>query len=193
MDIAIIISSFLLILFVVLALYDGFYLHILKYQLFNQAESKTEHITHTIRAVFFPAILYFLFLKQDSNASFLIGITMVLIDIVVLAADAFLEKDSREFMGGLPRWEYIVHLFVNGFHFASIAVYLSIRLTFENGEIMISPTTHSATSELFNTLIVNLLPGAVLMAILHTLLCIPKTTNVWNNLTSKISCCRLSS
>lgn len=193
MEIAIIISLLLLIFFVVLALYDGFYLHILKYQLFNQAESKTEHIIHTIRAILFPAILYFLFLKQDSNASFLIGITIVLIDIIVLAADAFLEKDSREFMGGLPRWEYIVHLFVNGFHFSSIAVYLSIKLTFENGKIMISSITHSSTSELFNTLIVNLLPGAVMMAILHILLCIPKTTNVWNSLTNKISCCRLSS
>lgn len=193
MEIAIIISSFLLILFTVLALYDGFYLHILKYQLFNQPESKTEHIIHTIRAVLFPAILYFLFLKQDSNSSFLIGISIVLIDIIVLAADAFLEKDSRQFMGGLPRWEYIVHLFVNGFHFASIAVYLSIKLTIENGEIMITSITHSSTSELFNTLILNLLPGAVLMAIFHILLCIPKTTNVWNNLTNKISCCRLSS
>lgn len=193
MEIAIIISSLLLILFAVLALYDGFYLHILKYQLFNQTESKTEHIIHTIRAVLFPAILYFLFLKQDSNASFLIGITIVLLDIIVLAVDAFVEKDSRHFMGGLPRWEYIVHLFVNGFHFASIAVYLSIKLTIENREIMIRSITHSSASELFNTLIVNLLPGAIIIAILHILLCIPKTTNVWNNLTNKISCCRLSS
>lgn len=32
-------------------------------------------------------------------------------------------KDSRAFMGGLPRWEYIVHLLGNGFHFAAIAVF----------------------------------------------------------------------
>jgi hypothetical protein len=189
MEIAIIISSLFLILFVVLALYDGFYLHILKYQLYNQTQSKTEHITHTIRAVFFPAILYFLFLKQDSNASFIIGITIVLLDILVLAVDAFVEKDSRNFMGGLPRWEYIIHLFVNGFHFSSIAVYLSIKLTFKNGEIMISHITPSSIFELYNTLIINLLQGAIIMAILHILLCIPKTIYTWNNFTNKINCC----
>jgi len=187
METAIIISSFFLVLFSVLALYDGFYLHIFKYQLHNREESKTEHITHTLRAVFFPAILYFLFLKQDNHTSFVIGLTIVLLDIMVLGYDAFIEKDSRQFMGGLPRWEYIVHLFVNGFHFASIAVYLSIRLTFQNGEIMISNINQSPG--FFNLLIVNLLPGAIVMALLHVFLCMPKTAHIWNNFRSKINCC----
>ncbi|MFD1604788.1 hypothetical protein ACFSJW_15365 [Flavobacterium artemisiae] len=187
METAIIISSFFLVLFAVLALYDGFYLHIFKYQLHNREESKTEHITHTLRAVFFPAILYFLFLKQDNYTAFAIGLTIVLLDILVLGYDAFIEKDSRQFMGGLPRWEYIVHLFVNGFHFASIAVYLSIRFTFQNGEIMLSNINQSPG--FFNLLIVNLLPGAILMAILHIFLCMPKTALIWNNFRSKINCC----
>ncbi|MGH2665346.1 hypothetical protein [Flavobacterium sp.] len=189
MEIAIIISSFFLVLFAILALYDGFYLHIFKYQLHNQIESKMEHLTHALRAVFFPIILYFLFLKQDSDANFLIGLAIVILDILVLGYDAFVEKDSRQFMGGLPRWEYIVHLFVNGFHFASIAVYLSIRLTFQNGEILISHITQSSVTDLFNTLIINLLPGAIIMALLHIVLCIPKTANVWNNFRSKLNCC----
>ncbi|MCC9020458.1 hypothetical protein [Flavobacterium lipolyticum] len=162
MEIAIIISSLFLVLFAVLALYDGFYLHIFKYQLHNRTESKTEHLAHTIRAVFFPAMLYFLFFKQDSHTSFFIGLTFVLFDILVLGYDAFVEKDSRQFMGGLPRWEYIVHLFVNGFHFASIAVYLSIRLTIQNGEIIISNINQSQISSLFNLLIINLLPAAII-------------------------------
>lgn len=187
METAIIISSLFLVLFAILAFYDGFYLHIFKYQLHNREESKTEHITHTLRAVFFPAILYFLFLEPDNHTSFVIGLTIVILDILVLGYDAFIEKDSRQFMGGLPRWEYIVHLFVNGFHFASIAVYLSIRLTFQNGEIMISNTNQSPG--FFNLLIVNLLPGAIAMAILHVLLCMPKTGLIWNNFRGKINCC----
>lgn len=70
METAIVITSISLILFSILALYDGFYLHIFKYKLHNQSESKAEHYTHTIRAVLFPAILYFLFLKQDCIMSF---------------------------------------------------------------------------------------------------------------------------
>src|SRR6187402_3149877 len=128
------ISTILVSAFSVLAIIDGFYLHIFKYQLFNHNESKFEHLTHTIRAILFPLIVYFLFLTQNSQTSFYLGISFVLLDIIVLGIDAFVEKDSRAFMGGLPRWEYILHLFVNGFHFASIAVFFAIKLTFtENG------------------------------------------------------------
>lgn len=190
METALIITSILLILFSVLALYDGFYLHIFKYQLHNYSQSKTEHLTHTIRSIFFPAILYFLFLKQDCTTSFVIGLVFVVLDIIVMAVDAFFEKDSREFMGGLPRWEYILHLFVNGFHFASIAVFLSIKLTMQNGEILIIPNIDQFQNyKLFIVLIINLLPGAIVMALLHILLCIPETTFIWNNLRNKVKCC----
>jgi hypothetical protein len=128
------ISSILLLAFAALAVIDGFYLHIFKYQLFNHPESKFEHATHTIRAILFPLIVYFLFVKQDSISSFYIGISLIIIDIIVLAIDAFSEKESRAFMGGLPQWEYILHLFVNGFHFASVAVFLAVKLYLtENG------------------------------------------------------------
>ncbi|MFV8326878.1 hypothetical protein [Flavobacterium sp. ZS1P14] len=190
METAIIITSILLILFSVLAFYDGFYLHIFRYKLHNQSESKAEHYTHTIRAVFFPVILYFVFLKQDCVTSFTIGLTIVAFDILVMAVDAFIEKDSREFMGGLPRWEYILHLFVNGFHFASIAVYLSIKLNIKNGEIAVLPNIDQYQNyQIFNAIIANLLPGAILIALLHLFLCIPKTRYVWDNLRAKIQCC----
>jgi hypothetical protein len=190
METAIIITTVLLLLFSALALYDGFYLHIFKYKLHNYSESKTEHLTHTIRALFFPAILYFLFLKQDCNTSFTIGLVIVVLDIIVMAVDAFIEKDSRKFMGGLPRWEYILHLFVNGFHFASIAVFLSIKLGYENNQIAIlSPIDQYQNYEIFHAVVINLLPGAILIAVLHLLLCIPKTRTRWNNLRDKIQCC----
>lgn len=110
------ITTTLLVLFAILAIFDGFYLHIFKYQLHNHSESKFEHLTHTLRAILFPLIVYYLFIKQDGSTSFFIGILFVILDLLILAIDAYVEKDSRVFMGGLPRWEYILHLFVNGFH-----------------------------------------------------------------------------
>lgn len=104
------ISTILLTSFAILAVIDGFYLHIFKYQLFNHPESKFEHLTHTIRAILFPLIVYFLFISQNCQTSFSLGILFVFLDIVVLGIDAYVEKDSRAFMGGLPRWEYILHL-----------------------------------------------------------------------------------
>ena len=190
MELGFVISSVLLVLFAVLALYDGFYLHIFKYQLHNHSESKKEHLTHTIRAVLFPAILYFLFLKQDCQISFFIGMTLVFLDIVVLGVDAFMETESRKFMGGLPRWEYILHLFVNGFHFASIAVFLTLKLHLTKDTISIIPNFYAYENfKAFEFIVVNLLPGAILMAFIHVMISIPKSAVVWNNLRMKLTCC----
>lgn len=167
-DMGLLISSILLLAFAALALVDGLYLHIIKYKLYSQPESRFEHLTHSIRAILFPAILYFLFVKQGSSASFYLGILLVCADIGVLGIDAFVEKDSRAFMGGLPRWEYILHLFVNGFHFASIAVFLALKLDFtESGIVVVPDLSESAHFKLFQTLVLNLIPGAVLIALVH--------------------------
>lgn len=184
------ISTILLLAFALLAIIDGFYLHIFKYQLFNHKESNFEHLTHTIRAILFPLIVYFLFITQNCLTCFYIGVLFVVIDIIVLGIDAFAEKDSRSFMGGLPRWEYILHLFVNGFHFASIAVFFALKLTFtENGFEIIEDLSNLKNFGLFHFVALNLLPGAFILALLHVLTSINVTKVYWNNLRNKITCC----
>jgi hypothetical protein len=190
MEIAFVILSILLVLFALLALYDGFYLHIFKYQLQNQVQSKNEHLTHTIRAVLFPAIVYFLFLKQDCTISFYLGLAFVCIDLAVLSIDAYIEKDSRAFMGGLPRWEYILHLFVNGFHFAAVAIFMSLKLQLtKEGITIISNFYGYQNFYIFKLIALNILPGAILIGLVHILVIIPKTVVVWNKWREKISCC----
>lgn len=189
MEIAFTLSIVLLTLFALLGLYDGFYLHIFKYKLYEQPESRMEHIMHTLRGILFPGILYFLYLQTDAT-SFYVGLGFVLADILVLGADAFMEHDSRRFMGGLPRWEYIVHLFVNGFHFAAIAVFLVIKLNFENGQATLRSDFSSAGNYgAFKWLAENLIPGGIFMALLHLFVLFPGTMGYWNRLRSKISCC----
>lgn len=184
------ISSILLVAFAILALIDGFYLHIFKYQLFNHTESKFEHLTHTLRSILFPLIVYFLFVKQNCITSFYLGLLFVTFDIIVLVVDAYVEKDSRIFMGGLPRWEYILHLFVNGFHFSSIAVFLALKLTFtNNGIVIIQDLSPFTNFKLFYFLVVNLLPGAVILAVVHIITSINKTQIYWNKYRNKITCC----
>ncbi len=190
METALLITSILLIAFGILALIDGFYLHIFKYQLHKHSESKTEHLTHTIRAVLFPAIVYFLFLKQNSEMSFYIGVSLLIIDVIVLSIDAYTEKDSRAFMGGLPRWEYILHLFVNGFHFSSIAVFLAIKLNFsDTGIYIIADLSNLKNFVIFKFIAINLIPGAILLAFVHILLSVETTSVYWNNLRARIICC----
>lgn len=189
MGIAFITLIILLGVFAVLAMFDGVYLHLIRYKLYAHPESRAEHLSHTLRALLFPAILYFLYLGT-SGAAFAIGLALVLADIAVLGADAYMEKDSRAFMGGLPRWEYILHLMVNGFHFASIAVFLVIKLRLSSTGVSIVRDFEAAPYySVFTTVAAQLIPGAVLLGLLHIALLFPKLARFVESLSARIKCC----
>lgn len=179
----------LLSLFVILGVYDGFYLHIFKYKLYDHKESKKEHLTHTIRSILFPLILYCFYLASG-EIWFVVGLILLTIDIIVTVVDTYMEGDSRTFMGGLPRGEYIIHLLTNGFHFAAIAVFLVAKVQLGGGGFVITNNiTYSPGYPAFIWLVKNLIPGAVFMASLHILVAMPQTAIYWNSLRSKVICC----
>lgn len=189
MEILFYLSSFCLILFMVLATYDGFYLHIWKYGLFNQKESIFEHKTHTIRAILFPLIVWFLFLST-TEIGFWIGIVLVLLDLIVLGIDAYAEGDSRKFMGGLPRWEYIIHLFANAFHFGAIILIVGIKMNIlQLDSMLIQNLPETSASKWMIFVAENTIPGAMMLALLHVLVLFPKGKQVWNKYRIKITCC----
>ncbi|WP_156950084.1 hypothetical protein [Maribacter antarcticus] len=51
MEVLLILASVCLILFMILATFDGFYLQIFKFALFNRDESTFEHKTYMVRAI----------------------------------------------------------------------------------------------------------------------------------------------
>lgn len=182
-------SAICLIGFMILATYDGAYLHLWKYELFNRDESKFEHLTHTIRALLFPAIVWLIFLNHDS-LSFWIGISLIISDFIVLGVDAYSEKNSREFMGGLPRTEYIMHLFANGFHFSSIFLMLSTKLVLVQSALEINTLKNTSFgAELLELIAVNMLPGAIILGCLHLFLMSETGRSVWMRLRNRIVCC----
>lgn len=188
MELAFILAILLLISFSILGFFDGVYLHLYKYKLHVHSESRFEHYTHTLRSVFFIGILYFLYLGIENNMFFYIGLAFVLLDLVVLFIDAYVEKDSRKFMGGLPRWEYIIHLFVNGFHFAGIAVLLILKIDIDqNGISLNTGLSRAINFNSFKLTALNILPGAILVSILHVVLLFPKPALFFNKI--KFSCC----
>ncbi|GAB5473986.1 MAG: hypothetical protein Mars2KO_20850 [Maribacter sp.] len=190
MEILFILATINLLLFMVLATYDGFYLHLFKYALFNREESLFEHKTHTIRAILFPLIIWALFINETNFLFFLIGLIVVLIDVLVLVVDAYSEKESRSFMGGLPQWEYIIHLFSNAFHFSAIAIVLALRLEIvENTVVFVNTIAPSSAHDLFQFVAINVIPGAIILALLHFILMLEKPKTLWINYRSKITCC----
>lgn len=189
MEILYYLSAICLLLFMILATYDGFYLHIWKYELFNRKESVFEHKTHTIRAIFFPIIVWLLFISNET-ISFWIGIIFVLFDLVVLGIDAYSEEDSRKSIGGLPKWEYILHLFANSFHFASIMLLLATKIEIVTIGLKFNESIHySFGKELVELIAINIIPGAILLAIIHIILLNTKSKKLWNKNRNKIKCC----
>jgi hypothetical protein len=190
MEILFYLSSAFLILFMILATYDGFYLHLWKYELFNRKESFFEHKTHTIRAILFPLIIWFLFIDTANSISFYIGLLFVCIDLIVLGFDAYAEEESRSFMNGLPKWEYIIHLFSNSFHFAAIALIIATRIHIIDNTIAFSTNiAESFGKDMMQFIAINIIPGSIILALIHLVLIIPKGKSIWNTNRLKITCC----
>lgn len=123
----VLISTLLLLGFAVLGVMDGVYYHFYKHNLPAHPASAYEHKLHTIRAIAFPLIVYFLYAHNFAGIYLWLGVLVVMVDLIALGLDVVAEFDSRESLGGLPRIEYLIHIFANGFHFASIALILSIK------------------------------------------------------------------
>lgn len=190
MEILFILATICLLFFMVLATYDGFYLHIFKYGLFNHDESIFEHKTHTVRALLFPLIIWTMFVNERSFTLFLFGTGLVLLDLVVLAVDAYSEKESRSFMAGLPKWEYIIHLFSNAFHFSAILLVLALKLNITtSGITFVNEFVSSPAKEVFTFVSVNIIPGAIVLGVLHFILLLRRPQNIWNNYRTQITCC----
>ena len=93
-------------------------------------------------------------------------------------------------MGGLPKWEYIIHLFSNAFHFAVIVLVLALKLgVSESSLTFIANTAASPAKDLFLFISVNVLPGAIVLALLHFLLMVRKPRLVWNTYRHRMTCC----
>lgn len=179
-------AAVLLILFALLGVFDGLFLHLWRYSLHAHAESRREHVIHTARALLFPPIVAMIFASSGGYLLW-IGVAAAAADMVVLAIDALTEKDSRTFMGGLPRWEYVIHLFANGLHFAAIALALAAKgAACWQAAAMGCDAPGAAV---LNTVAVNLLPGAILLGLLHAALLNDRVARVWRNLQVRAGCC----
>jgi hypothetical protein len=189
MEILFLLSIICLIGFMLLATYDGAYLHLWKFELFNREESHFEHQTHTARALLFPAIVYLLFV-DTSIIGFWIGLTLVATDLIVLGLDAYSEMESRRFMNGLPQWEYILHLFANSFHFTAIVLIIAARTKITDSGILYATEFMSHSSfETVQFIAINIIPGSIILGLLHLILSTEFGKRVYNANRLKITCC----
>lgn len=114
-------------IFAVVAMIDGVWFHLLKYQLFARPESRYEHLLHTIHAIFFPALVVLLFLRQASGAILWATVALVAADFAVEMLDVVCERASRAAIGGLSTAEYAVHVLAITSRVAAFTLALAAR------------------------------------------------------------------
>ena len=161
-----IIACALIVPYTIMAIIDGLYLHLWKYQLHTRSESIYEHKLHTLRAILFPVILYLLFAKNFGGILLWIGVLIGAIDLIIGAKDIFAEKTSREEFGGLSSFEYFLHVCANSIHvtYLTLIVIAKPSQAWSLSSPALLPDPYPS---MMWTAFMLMVPGALLGALLH--------------------------
>lgn len=160
-------SSWILILFLILSTFDGIYFHLWKFRLQERLDSKFEHITHTLRALLFIPTVIFIYYIGLSGVLLWASIIILAVDLMVEILDVLNERKSRATLGGLPSSEYLVHIMLTTFRVTAFSLaFAALPIQAWSLSIPVDVVTPS-----FSKLIVSLvLPGAISVAVLHVYL-----------------------
>jgi hypothetical protein len=163
------IAAILLAAYSAFAAIDGIYYHLWKYRLFANESSRLEHHLHTAHSALFAVIVGTLYLAPTAGPLLWVGVSVGAAAFVVAILDVLEERRSRANLGGLPPREYAIHIGVTTLQAASIALVLAARPAAAwslDAPILLG----EALPVLSHTIAMNLLPGAVLMTLVHVLL-----------------------
>jgi hypothetical protein len=106
---------------------DGIYFHLQRFRLFAHAESRSEHLIHSLRALLSLPLLWLLFLRAPSGLALHLAAALALTDQLALVADLIIERKSRASLGGLPHAEYMIHVGANALHSVGLALAFAAR------------------------------------------------------------------
>lgn len=167
-------SLFLLVVFALLSAIDGLYFHLWKCRLHARPESRREHLLHTFRSLFFPAIVLTLYAQPSAGFILWVGVGLVVLDAGVEFWDVWIERDSREAWGGLSSAEYLLHVLLTILRTASLALNLVAR-PIEAWYWSTPGLVAGSNAALADFVTRSILPGAIGVALLHLWLLLPRT------------------
>jgi hypothetical protein len=158
-------STILLLLFVVLSLVDGLYIHLWRLRLHARPESYREHLWHTGRAVLFAPAVVLVFAAPTAGLALWLGVALFALDEVVEILDVLAERASRASLGGLSSAEYAVHVVLITLRAAAVALALASRPA--GAWSLDAASVVGAYPDVIATPVHQLVPGAVAAAALH--------------------------
>lgn len=174
--------AILVAIYAVLGFSDAILLHLWKYQLYKNKDTRKEHLLHSIRTIIFPIVVFGLLVFQ-LEGFYLYGFLLILIfDLGFQIWDMWIEKEARSRFGGLSSLEYTIHGLLIFIHSAFLVLYIVNIIQMDQfskpeGNIILNENS-------FATLIAwNLLPGACLVMLLHFVLLHPyfSKNHAWEN------------
>ena len=163
-DTLMIASSWILVLFLWLSVFDGLYYHLWKFRLQEREDSKFEHITHTFRAILFIPTTILIYWVGMKGILLWAAVLVLALDLITEIVDVLSERSSRAQLGGLPSGEYLVHILLTTLRVMALALAFAALPP----EAWTLNSVAAITPPDFAKLIaMQALPGAFLVAGLH--------------------------
>jgi hypothetical protein len=158
-------ATIFLILFGLVAAFDGLYLHLWKYRLYAREESLAEHKLHTLQGFLFIPVVFFLFYQDFGGWALWAGVLFIALEQIVEIADVLSENKSRAGLGGLSSTEYAAHVIAITARTVAIALALAAKPLSAwslDSPLVLGPEHAMASHVAFNTIV-----GNVLVVTLH--------------------------
>lgn len=159
-------AALCLVVLSALGFWDGIVVHLFRERLPFRDGSRLEHGIHTLRAVLYPLILIAFFMSRSSLVA---GLLLIGLDQIAEVWDMAIERQSRSYSGGLRSSEYVLHGAMISLRAAGIAFALSAR---SSAPTFLAPLSVAGVAKI-------LLPGAVLVAMLHVALLLLPACRAW--------------
>ncbi|MBL8858793.1 MAG: hypothetical protein JNL28_09830 [Planctomycetes bacterium] len=106
------ISSWILLAMGVLGAADILFFHKLAHNLHAHPPARAELITHSLRGPTYAALFAMVPNFEFHGAWFVALMAVLAFDLAISIADFWIEPTSRRALGGLPRGEYLLHVFL---------------------------------------------------------------------------------
>jgi hypothetical protein len=120
-------ATVFLMIFGMVAAYDGLYLHLWKYRLYARPESRREHKLHTAQGILFIPVIFFLFYQDFGGWALWAGALFLALEQIVEIMDVLDENQSRAGLGGLSSTEYAAHVIAITARTVAVALALAAK------------------------------------------------------------------
>ena len=118
------VAFWILLLIGHLGFFDMMYYHTYKCRLHDHPECRSEVIIHTFRHLIYAVQFFIIAHVRFYGWALLVLLCIYIVDASIAWTDVWLEKDSRQKLGGLHKGEYLMHILLSvlvGAYLLSIA------------------------------------------------------------------------